>query len=198
MLLVDPSTKTYAPCDPGNSFICADTPDAVFVDPGIPPTATDDAASTPQDTPVVIAALANDDTVVGAPLTGLQVTEQPSHGTVTLPQEQAGVRRAATAPTGPPFTYTPAKGFAGVDHFSYRISDANGSATAVVTITVVAAPSSTPASSTPAPATSSATEPLANTGSDDSTLLGIGALLLVTGGVATAAGRRLRRGRHAA
>ena len=177
-------TRDYNLCGPSEE---------IFTDPGIPPKAVDDSATTPENTPVDIAILTNDDTVVGAPLIGLEVTEKPSHGTVAKVQATGDAlrRNAATTPSGPPFTYTPATGFTGVDHFTYRLTDANGSATAVVTVTV------TGSGTAPTEASSSGTDNLANTGTDDLDLLAVGALLIVGGAATTVFGRRVRSGRHA-
>ena len=214
VLVQDTTVRQYAACTikdrnsaPGIYGVCEDTPDALFTDPGIPPTAVDDLATTPENTPVDVSVLANDDTVVGAPLTGLEVTQDPSHGSVTQPRATADTARRAAArvPSGPPFTYTPAAGFTGVDHFTYRLTDANGSATAVVTVTVTGGAAST----STAPGTSTATTPsasgssavasteLASTGTDDLGLLAVGVLLVVGGAATTVFGRRVRSGRHA-
>ena len=90
-----------------------------------PPTATNDSATTAEDTPVTIAVLANDTDPDGDPLTITSASAQ--HGTV--------VRN----PDGT-LTYTPASNYNGSDTISYQISDGNGgtsSATVAVTITPV-------------------------------------------------------------
>jgi hypothetical protein len=73
--------------------------------------------------------------------------------------------------------YTPDTGFGGSDTFTYVATTAAGSDTATVTVTVGSG--------------------VANTGSQTEQLAGLAALLLVTGGAATAAGRRRYRARHA-
>lgn len=90
--------------------------------------------------------------------------------------------------------YTPAAGFSGTDRFTYRITTANGSATAVVTVRVAAAPAS---STTAGPTPTTERDPIAETGTDSGELLLVGAGLLAAGAVATTAGVRRRRGRHA-
>src|SRR6266545_3248106 len=67
-----------------------------------------DTASTPVGTPVAIDVLANDTDPDGNPLTITAVT-QGTHGTVTI--------------SGTTMTYTPAATFAGLDSFTYTISD---------------------------------------------------------------------------
>ena len=72
--------------------------------------------------------------------------------------------------------YTPDSGFTGTDTFTYVARTAYGTDTATVTVTV---------------------NGVANTGTQSGDLLGIAALLLVTGGAATLAGRRRRGAGHA-
>lgn len=102
--------------------------------PNLAPLAFDDDFTTPVNTPVsgnVIADNGNgmDNDPEGGAVTANPVPlVNPSNGTVTL------------APDGS-FTYTPNPNFFGVDAFEYEISDAAGlTATAVVTITIVANP----------------------------------------------------------
>ncbi|MCB0960871.1 MAG: tandem-95 repeat protein, partial [Acidimicrobiales bacterium] len=104
----------------------------VTVDPPAAPTATDDSATTPFETPVTIVTpgvLGND---TG---TGITVTDHgtPGHGTVTVEPDGA-------------FTYTPDAGFTGTDTFTYEITDEVGqtaSATVTVTVDPPAAPTAT-------------------------------------------------------
>jgi Bacterial Ig domain/Fibronectin type III domain len=87
------------------------------------PQATADAATTPEDTAVTIAVLANDTDPDGNPLTITAVT-QGAHGTVTT--------------NGTSVTYLPATNFAGTDAFSYTVSDGKGgTATAPASITIM-------------------------------------------------------------
>jgi len=84
-------------------------------------TVTVTVASTP-GAPVTIAVLANDSDPDGNPLTIAAVT-QGAHGTVTI--------------SGTTVTYTPAAIFAGIDSFTYTITDGQGgSVTATITVTV--------------------------------------------------------------
>ncbi|MCP5426212.1 MAG: tandem-95 repeat protein [Gammaproteobacteria bacterium] len=83
--------------------------------------AVNDAASTPARQAVAIAVLAND---VGSNLAIVQVSK-PANGT-------------AVANADGTITYTPATNFAGVDTFTYTISDGIANDTATVTVTVIA------------------------------------------------------------
>jgi hypothetical protein len=86
------------------------------------PVATDDTATTAEDTPTNIDVLANDNDPDGDPLT--VVTASAANGTVTI------------LPDGT-IDYTPNPDFNGVDTITYQISDGNGGVdTAVVTVTV--------------------------------------------------------------
>jgi M6 family metalloprotease-like protein len=94
-----------------------------------PPTAVDDNAVTPENTPLEIAVLANDTDPEGDNLTIVGLN-RGSHGTV-----------AATVNNT--VRYTPDTGYAGADTFIYTISDGNGgkaSARVHVTINPVAQP----------------------------------------------------------
>ncbi|WP_137177524.1 Ig-like domain-containing protein [Roseomonas sp. AR75] len=88
--------------------------------------AADDAATTAEDVPVVIAVLANDSVRVGDTLTLLSVGEA-AHGSTAM--QGAGQ-----------VIYTPDADFAGVDSFTYTVTDGSGltrSATVTVTVTPV-------------------------------------------------------------
>ncbi|MES1241964.1 MAG: CARDB domain-containing protein [Acidobacteriota bacterium] len=85
------------------------------------PVAVDDNAFTDQETPVVIAPLANDSDADGDPLTYM-TPPQPFGGTL------------AVNPDGT-VTYTPAPGFFGADVFLYTVTDGQGG-TATATIRV--------------------------------------------------------------
>jgi len=119
----DPRYPTYFGCG------VIDADDAVFgiVPPtNHPPVATDDSATTNEDTAVSIPVLANDSdqdgdslfvTSVGSPVAGAAILD----------------------PSGTAIQYTPAAGFGGVDAFEYTVSDgAGGSDSALVSITVLA------------------------------------------------------------
>ncbi|MDJ0827928.1 MAG: Ig-like domain-containing protein, partial [Rhodobacter sp.] len=87
------------------------------------PVAVDDDASTDEDTPVVIAPLANDSDVDGDPLE-IDSFTQPDNGTVTDNGDGT-------------LTYTPDPDFNGTDTFEYTVSDGNGgSDTATITVEV--------------------------------------------------------------
>ncbi len=92
--------------------------------PNSPPSAIDDTASTPEDTPVTVAVLANDSDADGDTLTVTQVGT-PSNGTATT--------------NGTTVTYSPNPNFSGTDSFNYAISDGEFTSTAQVTVTVAPA-----------------------------------------------------------
>ena len=94
----------------------------VFVAPvPDPPVAVDDAASTPEDTPIDVPVLANDTDADGDPLTVTAVSE-PSAGTAAI--------------VGGAVRYTPDPDVTGTDTFTYTASDGTSTATAEVTVTV--------------------------------------------------------------
>ncbi|MBA8882572.1 cadherin-like domain-containing protein [Dokdonella fugitiva] len=98
--------------------------------PNQPPVAVDDTATTPFAQPVQIPVLANDSDPDGDALAITGVTA-PLYGTVAI--------------IGNAVLYTPLAGFSGVDRFAYTISDGRGgSATAFVTVIVLAAPNRPP------------------------------------------------------
>lgn len=91
------------------------------------PTAADDSAATAQDTPVTIDILANDADADGDAL-NITIDGPPVNGTAVVNNGKV--------------VYTPNAGFAGVDSFTYIVSDGKGStATATVTVTVTASQS---------------------------------------------------------
>ncbi len=92
---------------------------AYFVTRSRPPTATDQAVSTPVDTPKAITLTGSDPE--GGPLTYAVVTP-PAHGTLSG--------------TPPLLTYTPEAGRTGEDSFTFTVSDEAQSATGTVTISV--------------------------------------------------------------
>jgi cysteine-rich repeat protein len=90
------------------------------------PVATDDAATTAEDTAVTIAGatlIANDTDLDGDTLTVMAVAN-PTHGTVAL--------------TGTTITFTPAAGFGGAASFEYTVTDGVATDVGVVTVTVTA------------------------------------------------------------
>ena len=89
-----------------------------------PPRAVDDAAETPEDTPVTISVLGNDSDPDRNTLTVMEVSA-PTHGT------------AVVADTGA-VVYTPEPDFHGTDRFTYVVGDGSGlTARAAVTVTVL-------------------------------------------------------------
>ena len=114
--------------NPGNAVIGdAQGVGTILNDDGTPPTATNDAYSTPFATVLTVpdpGVLGNDAANGGGALTAAVVTST-SHGTLNL------------VPSGG-FAYTPVAGFAGTDSFTYRAQSAIGltSANATVTLTV--------------------------------------------------------------
>ncbi|MFA5711917.1 Ig-like domain-containing protein, partial [Mycolicibacterium sp.] len=89
------------------------------------PMATNNAASTPKDTPLTFNPASDDSDPNGDPISITAVTT-PAHGTAILNANGT-------------VTYTPAAGYTGPDSFSYTISDGQGgTATATVSLTVTA------------------------------------------------------------
>jgi hypothetical protein len=115
-------------CDPNNSMLCDTTIVIVVVTPvNDPPVAVDDAATTPEDTPVVIDVLDNDSDP-DSPLNNPTITEPPVNGTAVVNPGDGSV------------TYTPDPDFVGVDSFMYSICDDGIPIlcdTALVVVTVV-------------------------------------------------------------
>ncbi len=89
------------------------------------PVATDDNATTDEDTPVQIDVLANDTDPDGDNLTVNSIVSQAANGSATT--------------DGSTVTYTPNAQFNGNDSFEYEVSDGNGGLdTALVNVTVTA------------------------------------------------------------
>ena len=120
-------------------------PPQVVTPNNTPPTAANDLASTPVNTPVIIPVLANDSDpedgtppgggitqINGVPVAVNQPAALPSGGTVTL------------LPNGT-VSYTPPAGFTGVEQFSYTVADSGGLAqNANVNVTVGGAANAPP------------------------------------------------------
>ena len=89
-----------------------------------PPLAVDDAADTPEDTPVTISVLGNDSDVEGDTLALVEVSA-PTHGTAAVDTGEV--------------VYTPEPDFHGTDSFTYGlVGDGSGlTARAAVTVTVL-------------------------------------------------------------
>ncbi len=97
------------------------------------PNASNDTATTNEDTPVTIDVLVNDTFGTDGPNTGaIVVASNPSHGTATV--NNGGT---ANDPTDDKITYAPNANYNGTDSFTYTIEDANGdTSTATVTVTI--------------------------------------------------------------
>jgi uncharacterized repeat protein (TIGR01451 family) len=117
----------YQVCDSGTPVLCDVARVTVTVVPNVPPTAADDSATTPEDTPVVVDVVANDTDVDGTiDPTSVALASAPANGTVTID------------PVTGEITYTPDPDFHGTDTLTYTVADDDGvdSAPASVTITV--------------------------------------------------------------
>jgi hypothetical protein len=96
----------------------------------LPPVAVDDTANTASGAPVTIAVLNNDSDPDGDPLT-ITAVGAPLSGTAVI--------------AGNAIVYTPAAGIAGIDRFSYTISDGRGgTASAFVTVVIATTPNQPP------------------------------------------------------
>lgn len=87
-----------------------------------PPVATDDAATTPEDTAVTIDVIANDSDIDSASL-GVVSVSDPPHGTA----QSVGPHNVE---------YTPSADFCGTDNFTYTVSDGSLTDTGSVTVNV--------------------------------------------------------------
>lgn len=97
-------------------------------DTNLPPVAGNDAATTPEDTPVDIDVLANDSDPEGAAISVTGVGAA-AHGSAQVINGGAGVR------------YIPGPDFNGADSFTYTVADAGGATTtATVSVSVAAVP----------------------------------------------------------
>jgi hypothetical protein len=113
---------------PGDSnFVESTVTTGHLVSANLRPTAVDDGATTPVNTPLVIDApgvLGNDSDPDGGPSSLIaQSASDPDHGTVTMGADGS-------------FTYTPDQDFTGIDTFTYEAFDGAGASTATVTVTV--------------------------------------------------------------
>ncbi len=122
-----PDSFTYTISD-GNGATSTATVSITVTPVNDAPVANDAEATTQEDKPVTITVLANDTDVDGDKLS-VQVTQQPSNGTVTVNADGT-------------VTYTPNANYNGTDSFEYQACD-NGqpklcdTATVVVTVTPV-------------------------------------------------------------
>ncbi len=114
----------------------------VTINVNAPPAAVADPYQTPQNTPLTVPAatgVLNNDTVNTATIVSYGTpngNEQTTIGNPTLTSGGGSVTMNANGDGG--FTYTPLAGFTGPDTFKYTLTNARGSSTATVTITVTA------------------------------------------------------------
>ncbi len=95
----------------------------------LPPTAANDSATTPFETPVTIDVAANDSDANGTiDLTSVVIVTNATNGTTSI-----------NATTGV-VTYTPNAGFSGGDTFTYTINDDLGDASNVAAVTITVQP----------------------------------------------------------
>jgi hypothetical protein len=145
------------------------------------PDATNDAVSTPFNTPVIIAVLGND------------TDPNLPNDTLTVTSASPGAHGSAVINAGGTITYTPSATFSGVDSFQYSISDAGGlSDVAIVTVAVAAPPpvNHAPIAAADAAATTEGvaitiTNLLANDSDPDGDALSIAGVSQGSGGSAT-------------
>ena len=135
--------ETTSPPSPGFFFPGDSSPPPQPVNDA--PIAEDDAATTDQDTPVVIDVLANDvDTDDDNPLTIDSVDEESIQGgnarIISSSNDDGGdddTNNGGGSNTNEKIEYTPAEGFFGNDEFTYTIIDRNGATdSSRVTVTV--------------------------------------------------------------
>lgn len=228
-VVASPRRRVIDPCDtsPGGSTeYCffgpfGDSAVALFTNAGsILPEAEDDSATSDGGEPVDVDVLANDDSE--DPNTELEVATQPDGGTAELvgeaavpvpvpdPEDRAGILAVPTAGTQR-IRYTPEPGFEGVDTFTYRLTNGNGSDTATVSVLVGDNGAVTPVDPTDPDDSDDgenasdgegagsggdrvrpAAAGLPSTGGPDAGLLALGGALLATGAVAVAGSRRRR------
>ncbi|MDA0198768.1 MAG: Ig-like domain-containing protein [Bacteroidetes bacterium] len=109
---VGPDYFVYEACN--NQGVCDIAVVAITIQPDTtanqPPTANNDVATTPKDTPVIIPVLDNDNDPDNDPIHVETITDQPENGTVIV------------NPDGT-VTYTPNPEFEGVDCFKYLVCD---------------------------------------------------------------------------
>ncbi|MFO1351260.1 MAG: tandem-95 repeat protein [Gammaproteobacteria bacterium] len=153
----------------------------VTVNPPLPVTAANDAASTPFNTPVTIAALVNDSAALGASL-------DPT--TLDLDPATAGVQTNFTVPNQGTFsvgpsglvTFTPVAGFTGTATIPYQVQDNYGqpsnSATLTVTVAAPAAPLATDDSASTPLDTPVTLNPAANDAANGGATLVLGSINL--------------------
>jgi hypothetical protein len=117
-----PDSFTYTLTDAAGATSTATVHITVTSVPDLP-VAVADSATTPEDTPISLAVLANDSDGDGDPLTITYDGTQPSHGVVAF--GDPGI-----------LIYRPRLNYSGPDSFTYVITDGTTTATATVTLTV--------------------------------------------------------------
>ena len=146
------------------------------------PIAQPDGAATPADAAVVIDVLANDSDPDGDAL-AIAAVGVPSHGSVAI---AAGM-----------LAYVPAPGYTGADSFTYTVIDGRGgSASAVVTVAIAAAPNRSPVAvddrATTTPTQPVAIDVLANDSDPDGDTLALLAVTPAANGSVTIVGSGVR------
>lgn len=213
-VVASPRRRVVDPCSGFFAGYCFDdTENVTFVNTGsVLPEANDDSAASRGGDSVDIDVLANDDS--DDPGTTLEVDQQPRGGTAEVvgeadrPDEEVpgdvGIFAVPTAGSQV-VRYTPEPGFEGIDDFTYRLTNGNGSDTATVTVAVSDNGAVTPVDPDDAGNASDgsvagsgsgqvlrAAAGLPSAGGPDQGLLLLGGALLV-GGAAAVAGTRRRR-----
>jgi alpha-tubulin suppressor-like RCC1 family protein len=89
--------------------------------PNTAPTATDDSATTAEETAVLVDVLANDSDINGDAMT-VSTVGVPSHGAAVIESNKV--------------KYTPAADWFGTDTFTYKVTDSHGAPSADATVTV--------------------------------------------------------------
>lgn len=174
--IVDGTKIDVPECNPEESPDCLlNAGDILLTDAPPPPNAVNDEMCMDPDAPISLDVLANDD-LYGAPLTAIDITDEPRLGTVTV--TGTGDNRK--------ITYTPGDKFDRYDNFDYMLRTANGSAGATVRVLETGWANVCPDEPEPEAV-------LPDTGGSDPWILGTGLALVVGGGSLVAAGGRQRR-----
>jgi hypothetical protein len=101
------------------------------------PVAADDDATTPEDAPTTIQALANDHDVDGNSIEGNESTGEDDADVSLILHSVSGARGSVSVRDGGRLIYTPDPNFTGLDSFKYSVGDGNGGTdTGTVDVTV--------------------------------------------------------------